>query len=178
MTDKNESHKNWIQTYTGKQFWPLDPKPEHIDIIDIAHALSFLCRFNGHSLKFYSVAEHCVRASYEVKKEIALWGLLHDAAEAYLSDFPRPIKRQIPIYKEMENRLLKIIIEHFGLKWPVPDDIPIVDNRLLVTEARDLMVKPPAPWNINHEPYPEKIIPLTPEQAEQDFMNRFEELKN
>ena len=29
---------DWLQTYTGKQFYPLDPQPEDIDIQDIAHA--------------------------------------------------------------------------------------------------------------------------------------------
>lgn len=35
----------WIQTYTGRMFWPLDPRPEEIWIEDIAHALSLQCRF-------------------------------------------------------------------------------------------------------------------------------------
>ena len=79
---------SWLQTYTGIQFWPLDPRPEEIDIQDIAHALSLLCRFNGHCQRFYSVAEHSVHVSTILAPEFGLWGLLHDAAEAYLSDIP------------------------------------------------------------------------------------------
>ena len=96
-------------TYTGRQFFPLTPRQEDIDIEDIAHSLSRLCRFNGHCKSFYSVAEHSYRISYIVPPEFALWGLLHDAGEAYLSDLPRPIKHQIPEFIEIEERLLKDI---------------------------------------------------------------------
>ncbi|MFN9113590.1 MAG: phosphohydrolase, partial [Bacteroidota bacterium] len=70
----------WIQTFSGIAFWPLDPKPEHVRIADIAHALSMKCRYNGHTRKFYSVAEHSVLVSRHVPEEDALWALLHDAS--------------------------------------------------------------------------------------------------
>ena len=78
----------WIQTYTGRQFWPLDPRIEDIDIHDIAHALSHQCRYSGHCLRFYSVAEHSVLLSHHVAGEHMLWALLHDAWEAYLAAIP------------------------------------------------------------------------------------------
>src|SRR5271165_7548492 len=84
---------DWIQTYTGRVMYPLDPRPEEINIIDIAHALSNLCRFTGHVRTFYSVAEHSVRVSQHCDPKDALWGLLHDASEAYLADMSRPMKR-------------------------------------------------------------------------------------
>jgi hypothetical protein len=64
---------DWIQTATGRPFWPIDPRPEDIDIEDIAHALSMLCRFGGHCLRFYSVAEHSVLLSQYVAPEHKLW---------------------------------------------------------------------------------------------------------
>ncbi|MFG0247924.1 MAG: phosphohydrolase, partial [Phycisphaeraceae bacterium JB051] len=79
---------SWIQTYTGKAFYPLREDPGIIDIRDIAHALSLQCRFNGHCSDFYSVAQHSVHVSEVVPQAFALWGLLHDAAEAYMSDLP------------------------------------------------------------------------------------------
>src|SRR5579885_2784587 len=92
-------HGDWIQTYCGVAFYPLDPRPEEILIEDIAHALSMLCRFTGHVKRFYSVAQHCVYVSHRCDPKDALWGLLHDAAEAYLNDISRPVKslRELPL---------------------------------------------------------------------------------
>src|ERR1017187_10636100 len=77
-----------ITTFSGIHFWPLLPNPADIRIEDIAHALSNQCRFAGHAREFYSVAEHSVRVSQLCPPEDALWGLLHDASEAYLTDVP------------------------------------------------------------------------------------------
>ena len=114
---------DWIQTYTGRRFHPLAPRADELDLVDIAHALSLNCRFNGHCRCFYSVAEHCVRVADILPPELALWGLLHDAAEAYLADVPRPAKQQMPQFVAAEDRLLRVIVEHFGLSWPMPDPL-------------------------------------------------------
>lgn len=103
---------DWIQTATGGQFWPMDPQPDEIDINDIAHALAMLCRFGGHCLRFYSVAEHSVLLSHAVPPEHALWALLHDATEGYLVDMPRPIKAFLPGYKEAEAGIVRAVIEY------------------------------------------------------------------
>ncbi len=167
----------WIQTYSGKQFFPLDPRIDDIDIRDIAHALSLQCRFNGHCRTFYSVAEHSVRVSEHVPPRLARWGLLHDAAEAYLSDLPRPVKQQIESYVAMEERLLRLIAERFELSWPIPETVLEVDTRLLATEARDLMGAPPQPWDLDGlSPLSEPIEPWPAAKAEQRFSQRFEEL--
>jgi uncharacterized protein len=170
------TNNTWIQTYCGQQFWPMDPSPEEIDIRDVAHSLSMLCRFNGHCREFYSVAEHSVRVSRECQPEHALWGLLHDTAEAYFGDIPRPVKHQFPSISEMEDRLLKAAAERFGLVWPIPDAIAAVDEMLLATEARDLMDSPPADWLLTADPLRYKITPINPKEAEQAFLDRFEEL--
>src|SRR4051794_15527189 len=82
----------WITTFSRRQFWPLDPHSDEIHIEDIAHSLSQQCRFGGHSRSFYSVAQHSCLVSALCKANDALWGLLHDASEAYLGDIPRPLK--------------------------------------------------------------------------------------
>ena len=112
---------DWMQTYTGRQFWPLDPRPEEVVIEDIARALSMQCRFAGHCAKFYSVADHSVRVSMlaDENSTLALAGLLHDAAEAYVVDVPRPLKRFLPGYKEIEREVARAIEKRFGL----PGDI-------------------------------------------------------
>ena len=167
---------DWIQTWTGKPFRPLDPDPGSIDIRDIAHALSLLCRFNGHCHEFYSVAQHSVLLSRIVPREHALWGLLHDAAEAYVSDLPRPVKRQVPDFVAFEDRLLELIMQHFGLPWPMPPAVKRADDIMLATEQRDLMATPPEPWGVPAEPMPAPIVPTPPAQAESAFLARFHEL--
>lgn len=83
---------SWIQTFTGKKVFPFAMTPDQVCIEDIAHALALKCRFTGHCKRFYSIAEHSVRVSWLVRPEVQLAALLHDAAEAYLPDFARPLK--------------------------------------------------------------------------------------
>jgi hypothetical protein len=165
----------WIQTFTGKKFDPVEAGVELIDIRDIAHSLSMQCRFNGHCRSFYSVAEHCVRVSKILTGTNALWGLLHDAAEAYVSDLPRPVKARLPQFVEIEDRLLQKIIGHFHLPWPMPAEVCAADDQLLATEARDLMNDQLAPWT-SQTPLAETIHPMTPHQAKQAFLDRFHSL--
>jgi hypothetical protein len=167
---------DWIQTWTGLQFRPLQPAPGTIDIRDIAHSLSLLCRFNGHCHRFYSVAEHSVRLSRIVPPEHALWGLLHDAAEAYISDLPRPVKRQVPAFVAFEDQLLATIMARFGQGWPMPSEVREADDRMLATEQRDLMTHPPASWGHAVTPLPSPIEPMDPLSAEAAFLERFREL--
>lgn len=170
---------DWALTFTGKKFWPLDPKAEEIDLNDIAHSLAFQCRFNGHSIPFYSIAQHSVLVSKIVSPEQALAGLFHDASETYTGDLISPLKRFLPpIFKEIEKAIEKTIFECFGIKEVNYPEIKKADKIALFTEMRDLMEKPPAKWNDEDlfEPHPEKIIPLSPERAEQEFLERFKEL--
>lgn len=138
-----------IQTYTGKLFNPLALENEDcgpIDLMDIAHALSHLCRFNGHTKRFYSVGEHSLHVSCvlaQTSPENQAWGLLHDAAEAYLGDMVRPIKKRMPDFQVIEDRLLQRIAKRFGLPWPIPAVVFDADDIMLATEFRDLMQSPP-----------------------------------
>lgn len=173
------THTDWIQTFTGKQFWPLEPRIEDIDINDIAHALSNLCRYGGHVEQFYSVAQHCVLVSRVVPQEHALRGLLHDASEAYLIDVPRPIKRSegMEVYRAAEKRLEAAIYTRFGLSPEDPECIKTADNQLLRTEQRDLMKPAPAEWkDYRVGALPETIIPWTPLASRRAFLTRFNEL--
>ena len=52
---------SYITTYTGNHFDPINPDPELINIVDIAHALPMICRGNGQVSTFWSVGEHCIR---------------------------------------------------------------------------------------------------------------------
>jgi uncharacterized protein len=165
----NEYEGHWIGTFTGKQFHYLNPKPEEIDIIDIAHALSLNCRFCGHTKKFYSVAQHSVFVARFTKDHLA--GLLHDASEAYLHDLPRPIKNDFEKYRDFEDTIQNAINKKFGIDTNT-DDVKDADNRMLSTEARDLM-STTEDWREMPKPYEFKIIPTTPEESQIMFMNIF-----
>jgi hypothetical protein len=166
----------WIQTYTGKAFWPLDPRPEELDIEDIAHALSHQCRYAGHTSAFYSVAEHSVHISYAVSPENALWGLLHDASEAYLVDIPRPLKPFMPDYKVWEARLMQCIAQRFGLTGEEPVEVKEMDTRILHNERKALM-RTGLEWSLKGEPIPNLVIVgWEPAAAYSEFMIRFIDL--
>ena len=110
--------ESYITTYTGKHFEPMNPDPEYIRIEDIAHALSLLCRGNGHVKTFWSVGQHCICCAREawargLSNRMALACLLHDACECYMSDIPRPFKKDIPEYQKREDALLEMIYTKF-----------------------------------------------------------------
>jgi hypothetical protein len=138
---------DFLGTYIGKQFWPLDPKPEEINLMDIAHALSNICRFNGHTNRFYSVAEHSLNVAKRLRDNNSfpstiLFGLLHDASEAYVCDIPRPLKRFIQGYKEIEENVQQAVYKALRLGYPEPCQkatIDAADRYLLAVESRELM---------------------------------------
>lgn len=168
---------SWIQTFLGNPFWPLDPRPEDIDILDIAHALSMQCRYSGHVHSFYSVAEHSIHISRAVSPENALWGLLHDADEAYMMDMPKPLKPHFPEYKRLAKNLMGCITQAFGLPAEEPAEVKEMDTRILFNEREALLSKSVREWGLTGEPIPDlKIIGWYPGTAEALFMGRFTEL--
>lgn len=165
----------WIQTFTGKHFFPLDPRAGDVDIQDIAHALGQLCRFNGHCRCFYSVGQHSILVSSLVAPEHRLAALLHDAAEAYLSDISRPIKHQLRV-KAIEYKILAVILSRFGVLDYPHTEIKRADNVMLATEARDLMGNLEG-WYLPEPPMGLRIIPLSPEASTAAFLAAYEEYR-
>lgn len=107
-----------ITTYTGEHFIPTAPDKDKIKIEDIAHALSLICRGNGHVKTFFSVGQHCINCALEAKargysQRVTLACLLHDASEAYMSDVPSPFKKYLAEYNAMEDALLDVIYEKY-----------------------------------------------------------------
>lgn len=139
---------DWVETYTGKKINLLSPDPYSIDIRDIAHGLSQVCRFSGQCCHFYSVAQHSLNMAIELHKRgcgprLQLLGLLHDATEAYIGDMPSPLKQLMPTYREIEKRLEKAIWTGLHITPPAQwekDIIKRTDELLLRYEAQNLMV--------------------------------------
>lgn len=166
---------DWLQTYTGRQFYPTAPRAEDVNILDIAHALSNTCRYGGHCEWHYSVAQHSYYVSFEVPKEYQLEALLHDATEAYCVDVPRPLKKSLTNYKEIEDRIWTAVSERFNLGEKLPECVHWADNAVLLAEKEQLL-KPSAPWAITGEPAKIQILRWDPEFAEQMFLGRFDQL--
>lgn len=164
----------WILTYTGVAFYPLSPSPDEVDIRDIAHALSMLCRYAGHARRFYSVAEHSLLIAENARPRLKLMALLHDAAEAYVCDIPRPLKSALPAYKTIERGVEQAIRQRFAIVGTQADadEIKALDDQILEDERRMLMPEPPMPWS-DRVPIGVVIRCLTPEAAEAEFIQQF-----
>ena len=169
-TKNKEIAMSWLQTFSGVKFDPLHPKKEDIRMLDIAHSLSMQCRFNGHVIRYYCVAEHSVTVSRILPEEYKLWGLLHDAPEAYVSDLIRPVKEVISGYADIEDHIMEMICDIYGLSWPMPHEVKRADDILLVTEKRDLLVPASGKWKIDEVPLEERIEPWTQEKAMIEFL--------
>ncbi len=141
---------NYITTYTGKLVDPFHPQAELICVEDIAHALSLLCRGNGHVRTFWSVGQHCLCCAKEaaargMSDRLALACLLHDASECYLSDVPSPLKKQLPVYQQQEARLMSLIYEKFlgsNLTAEEQAQLKEIDKALLWYDLEHLLGQP------------------------------------
>ncbi|NTH50509.1 hypothetical protein G6L09_05910 [Agrobacterium rhizogenes] len=170
---------------SGSYFDFEDPESSEITLEDVAYGLAFtgrcagqcVSRFTGKRV-FYSVAEHCVRMSYNVSVHIALQALWHEAGEAVCDDMTAPLKSLNPSYKTIEKRCEAAIQKRFGITITDPVAIKEADIRMLATERRDLM-----PWNGERWTAEEKVIPFqfqidpwTGEEAAQRWLRRHHEL--
>ncbi|MFA5387831.1 MAG: phosphohydrolase [Candidatus Paceibacterota bacterium] len=177
MTEYGSYRGNWMQTYTGHRFYPLDPRAKEVHPQDIAHALSLICRFGGHVERFYSVAEHCVKMSQAVPPEDALAALLHDATEAYVGDMVRPLKHQMPAYRAVEDNVAWAIAERFGISPVMPASVKEADNRILVNERATFMRQTKEVWLTDElEPLPIVLFGWSPASAERCYLERLREL--
>jgi hypothetical protein len=149
-----EKVTDWIETYTGRQFYPLRPSVQDVHLEDIAHALSMKCRYAGHGAKFYSIAEHSVLLAQAVDKgyvpgirrDLQRQALLHDAAEAYLADIPRPVKNSIRQWALVESEVEEVICRALGVSLPFSLNIKSLDFRILHNEKKVLFPNSPNVW--------------------------------
>lgn len=176
----------WIQTHSGRRFFFMEPSIDQISIDDIAHSLGQKVRFNGHTRVPYTVAEHCVRVSWICEIHgTARWGLMHDAAEAYLPDLASPLKHGSALgahFKQLEQSIMKVICRRFHLRTREPDSVKWADLEMRATEMRDLL--PPMTPRDAMEQMPEdgaqplktRIVPWSMREAEDRFLARYKEL--
>lgn len=169
----------YIETVSGKSFHFLEPSDDEIDITDIAYALSNMCRYTGHSKRFYSVAEHSIYVAQLLPPELRLAGLLHDASEAYLGDVSSPLKQLLPEYKEIEKTVEAAIARRFELLYPHDPLIKQMDLQQLCTEAHHLLPSGGKDWEVCNGYMPEDGVHprgVPPALAYQAFMTVYERL--
>jgi len=183
-TDTAYKAASFIETYTGRPFWPLHPTVDGLSIIDIAHALSNQCRYSGHVAWFYPTGQHCcLLADYCIEQGygplVALQLLMHDGAEAYLVDVPRPVKQYMPQYRLWDHAVNTCIREWMG--WsniPIPAVQDDLDSRIIVDERAALMCRSGNDWGHRLEPLGVKIERWTPEKTEKEFLLRYAALSH
>ena len=169
-----------VSTKSGRRVSLLNPSPSQIVIGDIAHGLAHQCRFNGHTNKFYSVAQHSVLVASILPRELRLAGLLHDASEAYLGDVVQPLKDLLPEYQSIEANFCEVLGARFGVNLQHNYAIRHADLVVLATERRDLMPMDTADWSsiAGITPLCRTIRPKSPEAASVQFMEMFFMLTN
>lgn len=176
---------DWMQTFTGRCVHPLSMTPGDVDVVDIAHGLSLLCRFNGQCDRYYSVAEHCLLMSQQFTDlDLAAWALLHDATEAYVGDMIRPLKASMPAYRQVEDDVMLAIARRFDLPLrgerdaSMPAPVKLADQRILLAERNALMANTQRRWDVDDlEPLPVEIVGYDPVTIEQMYLRRFDELR-
>lgn len=168
--------KTSIALFNGDFFDFDNPEIHDFDIDVIAHALSNLCRFTGHTHRHYSVAEHCVLVSRIVPAEFALDGLMHDAAEAYLGDVASPLKAMLPEYKRIEARVEAALAKHFNLAFPIPPEVKHADKQLYRQELRQITNGHDNLWFTDLQEANVLVAGMQAKDAKAFFLSRFKEL--
>lgn len=181
MNEYNDFSKvgSYILLHSGYDFNFEYPEKTIVPIEDIAHALSNICRFNGHTKVFYSVAEHSVLCSYLVERGFEYDALFHDGGEALLGDISTPLKKLLPDFKVIEDKVESSLFEALGVTYPLPPQIKKADLQALALEKKHLMPDTDSVWGIlQGVEVPDIIWPfgLTPPAAKKLFLDRYEEL--
>lgn len=173
---------NQVTTVTGGRFDLCNPDPWSIELVDIARALSNLCRFTGQIEEFYSVAQHSVICSRLVPDHLQLVALIHDGAEAYTGDINRKVKACLGrSFAMFEAKIEQAVAARFGVCWPMAEQIKATDDRLLMTEHKQYRsgeMEVDDPTRLPPEPFDHIVLPdpWAPKEAYRRFLDRFHEI--
>lgn len=173
----------WIETFSGIAFDIMNTRSEMINIEDIAHSTSQMNRFTGHCKFPYPVSQHSRLGSYLIRPELALRFLLHDASEGYIGDMNRPLKHYTEAgraYQLVEEPLQEKIYARFGLYGPDPEEIHVIDNKMLYAEKAQLMhgLSWGQMWGKDESEAPVRILETSFVENKQLYLERFNELIN
>jgi len=166
-------------TYTGIEFNLANPTPDMIDIVDIATSLARQCRYNGHTMEFWSVASHSIFVASRLPPRLQLAGLLHDAAEAYTGDIATPVKRMLSGYEELEDRILLAISKRFSVDKLVPLHAKIMEQDK-VAQATEVsrFIRSNNGWDLSMADSARLLPDQSMVHTTQKFLDKFWELYN
>tara|TARA_R110000803_G_scaffold67241_7_gene128926 strand:- start:85 stop:612 length:528 start_codon:yes stop_codon:yes gene_type:complete len=170
-----------IQMLDGQYIDLLKPDFSKTKIDSIGWALSNICRFNGHTKQFYSVAQHSVLSSFLVPEHLAYDALMHDSAEAIIGDVASPLKRLLPDYKAIEETIEIALFKTFNVKYPLPPEIKTADLMMLKAERELLMPDTGDEWEVLKDVQVNSILRVSEvwdqKRSYERFINRFKELE-
>jgi hypothetical protein len=181
----------WMQHANGRGIDLLNPRVEDVDWNNIATSLSLLCRYTGHMKSlddFYSVAQHSVLVADLLHPSVAIYGLLHDAHEAFFGDDATPKKRALAsAYPEAADWLDECKAAWDAVIWqaagvPAPDraiqravhDADYmalsIEHKCLQNPAADATTR--AAWRDLPDASAWKIVAVPPREAHGLFLAR------
>lgn len=167
---------SWMRTRSGGRFYPADPRPEDIKILDIASGLAKECRYGGQLEPHYSVAEHSILVASVLPPELKLQGLLHDAEEAWWRDMVRPARVLLPDYRAYAAKTWRAVADCFGIPRELHDLVHQADNDVLLAEKAQLFTEDTSEWRIKGVMANVRIRCLDYREAEAEFLNYFHHL--
>jgi HD superfamily phosphodiesterase len=125
------------------------PDASQVRIDDVAHALSNICRFNGHTRPFFSVLHHSLEVSALCRahaerfgvnaRRAALAGLMHDAPEYVVGDVVSPMKRRLGnAFRDVYNEAERVVYAALDVAEVAEECAAVVewaDREMLVSDA-------------------------------------------
>ena len=186
--DNGERVGDWMECHGGAKFFPLDARPEEIEVDVVAHHLARINRYNGaFKLDRYSVGEHVIVMADWFLREfpdspaLAYQALHHDDCEAYIGDMIRPIKRtpELKVFSEIEDKLWRTAIAPaFSLPGNLHPLVKDADNRILVDERDQVVGRSSNNWGIDHlEPLGVQLVGLGPQYVKGRYLQLHFELR-
>lgn len=177
----------WVFSASGRPFDFVDPQPEMLDARALAWQLSLEGRWSNNLLFPLSVAQHSlIVAKAMTNPAWRIYGLLHDAAEAFTRDWPTPLKDLAlmgsPGYgggfdiRAVEHRILtQAVYPLFDIPPPTAEiamAIDIADAQALATEYRDVVKGKGPEWVPAAAPLQGKPIRFRKQaDVEQEFLD-------
>jgi hypothetical protein len=116
--EKPKNEDRYLSTFGNVNFNLNDIFSNKVDINDIAHSLSNINRWTGHSIRPITVAQHSLACYILAPEEFKLHAIMHDSSEFIINDISTHIKAMIPAIKEFENQIEDFIFGYFGIEWP------------------------------------------------------------